>query len=122
MSQLPCSTLAADRQTTLQETGLSALTDARYSDWLKDRPYRNALDLSVLSMKPQMVKARLADSSKVSPPARARRCIHGAHAPPLTSGAAAASAAGAVDALLAIRLCNNRLKPLSRARENLTAW
>jgi hypothetical protein len=74
MSQLPCSTLAADRQTTLQETGLSALTDARYSDWLKDRPYRNALDLSVLSMKPQMVKARLADSSKVSPPARARRC------------------------------------------------
>ncbi len=55
------------RSHTLQDTGLSALTDARYSDWLKDRPYRNALDLSVLSMKPQMVKARLADSSKVLP-------------------------------------------------------
>ena len=32
---------------------------------MADRPYRNALDLSVLHMKPQMVKARLADSSKV---------------------------------------------------------
>eukprot|EP00277_Geminigera_cryophila_P041244 CAMPEP_0173112722 /NCGR_PEP_ID=MMETSP1102-20130122/46264_1 /TAXON_ID=49646 /ORGANISM="Geminigera sp., Strain Caron Lab Isolate" /LENGTH=253 /DNA_ID=CAMNT_0014014001 /DNA_START=128 /DNA_END=886 /DNA_ORIENTATION=+ len=47
-----------------QDTGLSALTDARYGNWLQDRPYRNALDLSALNMKPDMVKARLADNSK----------------------------------------------------------
>ena len=49
----------------LQDTGISVLTDARYPDWMADRPYRNAFDLSVLHMKPQMIKARLADSSKV---------------------------------------------------------
>ena len=49
----------------LQDTGISVPTDVRYRDWMADRPYRNALDLSVLHMKPQMVKARLADSSKV---------------------------------------------------------